>query len=116
MKDFSIYVAPSAKRGTGYPNRYFCRLKEVLSIHFKVLEADNRPCLMQGTALVFNSLRADVFLLSFVENIAFHKLAWFQQWLALAALRCMKIRGRKIIFIFHNPRPHKGETPISAPA
>ena len=25
----------------------------------------------------------------------------------------MKIRGRKIIFIFHNPRPHKGETPIS---
>ena len=113
MKDFSIYVAPSAKRGTGYPNRYFCRLKEVLSIHFKVLEADNRPCLMQGTALVFNSLRADVFLLSFVETIAFHKLAWFQQWLAHAALRIMKIRRRKIIFIFHNPRPHKGETPIS---
>lgn len=113
MKDFSIYVAPSAKRGTGYPNRYFYRLKEALSIHFKVLEADNRPCLMQGTALVFNSLRADVFLLSFVETIAFHKLAWIQQWMALAALRIMKIRRRKIIFIFHNPRPHKGETPIS---
>ena len=75
MKDFSIYVAPSAKRGTGYSNRYFCRLKKALSRYFKVLEADNRPCLMQGTALVFNSLRADVFLLSFVENIAFHKLA-----------------------------------------
>ena len=113
MKDFSIYVAPSAKRGTGYPNRYFYRLKQALSEHFRVLEADNRPCLMQGTALVFNSLRADVFLLSFVETIAFHKLAWFQQWLAHAALRIMKIRRRKIIFIFHNPRPHKGETPIS---
>ena len=113
MKDFSIYVAPSAKRGTGYPNRYFYRLKQALSEHFRVLEADNRPCLMQGTALVFNSLRADVFLLSFVETIAFHKLAWIQQWMALAALRCMKIRRRKIIFIFHNPRPHKGETPIS---
>lgn len=113
MKDFSIYVAPSAKRGTGYPNRYFYRLKQALSEHFRVLEADNKPCLMQGTALVLNSLWADVFLLSFVENIAFHKLAWFQQWLALAALRIMKIRGRNIIFIFHNPRPHKGETPIS---
>ena len=113
MKDFSIYVAPSAKRGTGYPNRYFCRLKEALSMYFKVLEADNRPCLMQGTALVFNSLRADVFLLSFVETIAFHKLAWIQQWMALAALRIMKIRRRKIFFIFHNPRPHKGETSIS---
>ena len=113
MKDFSIYVAPSAKRGTGYPNRYFYRLKQALSEHFRVLEADNRPCLMQGTALVFNSLRADVFLLSFVETIAFHKLAWIQQWLALAALRIMKIRRRKIFFIFHNPRPHKGETPIS---
>ena len=113
MKDFSIYVAPSAKRGTGYPNRYFYRLKQALSEHFRVLEADNRPCLMQGTALVFNSLRADVFLLSFVETIAFHRLAWIQQWMALAALRIMKIRRRKIIFIFHNPRPHKGETPIS---
>ena len=113
MKDFSIYVAPSAKRGTGYPNRYFYRLKQALSEHFRVLEADNRPCLMQGTALVFNSLRADVFLLSFVETIAFHKLAWIQQWMALAALRIMKIRRRKIFFIFHNPRPHKGETPIS---
>ncbi len=113
MKDFSIYVAPSAKRGTGYPNRYFYRLKQALSEHFRVLEADNRTCLMQGTALVFNSLRADVFLLSFVETIAFHKLAWIQQWMALAALRIMKIRRRKIFFIFHNPRPHKGETPIS---
>ena len=113
MKDFSIYVAPSAKRGTGYPNRYFYRLKQALSEHFRVLEADNKPCLMQGTALVFNSLRADVFLLSFVETIAFHKLAWIQQWMALAALRIMKIRRRKIFFIFHNPRPHKGETPIS---
>ena len=113
MKDFSIYVAPSAKRGTGYPNRYFYRLKQALSEHFRVLEADNRPCLMQGTALVFNSLRADVFLLSFVETIAFHKLAWIQQWMALAALRIMKIRRRKIFFIFHNPRPHKGETSIS---
>ena len=82
MKDFSIYVAPSAKRGTGYPNRYFYRLKQALSEHFRVLEADNKPCLMQGTALVFNSLRADVFLLSFVETIAFHKLAWIQQWMA----------------------------------
>ena len=113
MKDFSIYVAPSAKRGTGYPNRYFYRLKQALSEHFRVLEADNKPCLMQGTALVLNSLWADVFLLSFVETIAFHKLAWIQQWMALAALRIMKIRRRKIIFIFHNPRPHKGETSIS---
>ena len=113
MKVFSIYVAPSAKRGVGYPNRYFYRLKEALSMHFRVLEADNKPCLMQGTALALNSIRADVFLLSFVETIAFHKLAWFQQWLALAALRCMKIRRKKIFFIFHNPRPHKGETTIS---
>ena len=113
MKDSSIYVAPSAKRGVGYLSQYFYRLKEALFKYFKVLEADNRPCLMQGTALVLNSLRADVFLLSFVETIAFHKLAWFQQWLALASLRCMKIRRKKIIFIFHNPRPHKGETSIS---
>ena len=113
MKEKKIYVAPSAKRGTGYSNRYFYRLKDALTRRFRVLEADSKPCLSQGTTLFFNALRSDVFLLSFVETIAFHKLAWLQQWFALAALRIMKIRRKKIIFIFHNPRPHKGETAIS---
>ena len=108
-----IYVSPSAKRGTGYPNAYFIQLKKGLESHFDVLEADNRPCLMQGTAMLRNAFKADVFLLSFVETMAFQKLALLQSMMALLALRIMHSRRRKIVFIFHNIHPHKGENFLS---
>ena len=108
-----IYVAPSASRKDGYPNRYGPLLKKELARYFEVLEADDRPCLMQGLSLLVNSFKADVFLLSFVESIAFHKLAFIQYLMARLALRIMKLRRRRIVFIFHNPRPHKGENHMS---
>jgi len=103
-----IYVAPSANRKDGYPNRYFIFLKESLSQYYEVLESDNKPCLMQGLALLRNSFRADVFLLSFVETIAFQKLAFVQYLMAELGILIMRVRRRKIVFIFHNPYPHKG--------
>lgn len=112
MKE-KIYVAPSANRKVGYPNRYFILLKEKLSEHYEVLEADNRPRYAQGLALLVNSFKADVFLVSFIENIAFHKLAFIQYLMALCAIYMMRLRGKKIIYIFHNPHPHQGENWMS---
>lgn len=113
MRKMRIYVAPSANKKQGYPNKYFIQLKEALADYFEVLESDNRRCFMQGGALLRNSFKADVFLLSFVETIAFHKLAFFQYLLSRLSLWIMKIRGRKIVFILHNPKPHKGENFMS---
>ena len=104
-----IYVAPSANRKNGIPNRYFRILKEELIPFFDVLEADNAPCLMQGLALIRNSLRADVCLLSFVETIPFHKLGFIQYLMAILSLAIMKLRKCVVMFVFHNPRPHQGE-------
>ncbi len=108
-----IYVAPSANRKSGYPNRYFIFLKEALARHFDVLDADNSPHVSQGLALLRYSFSADVFLLSFVETVAFHKLAFLQYLLAMMSFAVMKLRRRKMIFIFHNPHPHKGENWMS---
>lgn len=108
-----VYAAPSASRKLGYPNPYVPNLKRELAGSFDVLEADNRPCLMQGGALLRNSVKGDIFLLSFVETIAFHPLALIQTCMALLALDIMKLRRRKIVFFFHNPRPHKGENALS---
>ena len=104
-----IYVSPSAKKGVGYPSRYFYLLKNHLSKYFEVLEADSKPCLMQGTALLKNSLRADIFLLSFVESIGFQKLGFIQFLMAHASIWIMRKRQKKIIFIYHNIHPHQGE-------
>ncbi len=108
-----IYVSPSANRKSGYPNRYFVMLKENLAEYFEVLDASNEPYLTQGWALLKHSLQADIFLLSFVETIAFHKLAFVQYLMVRLSFLIMKLRHREIVFIFHNPRPHKGENWMS---
>lgn len=108
-----IYVAPSARRGVGYSSRYFLLLKQKLARHYDVLEADNSPCLMQSLPLIANAFKADIFLLSFVETIAFHKLAAAQSLIAAISIEIMHLRRRKIVFIFHNMRPHKGENRLS---
>ncbi len=108
-----IYVAPSANRKSGCPNRYFSILKENLGERFDVLDADGRPWLSQGWALLRHSFEADVFILSFVETIAFHRLAFVQYLMARLSFLVMRLRGRKMVFIFHNPRPHKGENRMS---
>lgn len=108
-----IYVAPSANRKSGCPNRYFSILKENLGERFDVLDTDGRPWLSQGWALLRHSFTADVFILSFVETIAFHRLAFVQYLMARLSFLVMRLRGRKMVFIFHNPRPHKGENRMS---
>ena len=108
-----IYVAPSANCKGGYPNPYFIHLKKELASYFEVLDSENKPRLSQGLTLLRYSFSADVFLLSFVETIAFHKLAFIQYLAAMLSLLIMKLRRREVIFIFHNPRPHKGENRMS---
>ena len=108
-----IYVSPSANRKSGYPNRYFVMLKENLAEYFEVLDASNEPYLTQGWALLKHSFKADIFLLSFVETIAFHKLAFAQYLMVRLSLLIMRLRRKEIVFIFHNPRPHKGENWMS---
>ncbi len=108
-----IYVSPSANRKSGYPNRYFVFLKENLADYFDVLDSGNEPYLTQGWALLRHSFKADIFLLSFVETIAFHKLAFVQYLMVRFSLLVMRLRRKDIVFIFHNPRPHKGENWMS---
>lgn len=94
-----IYVAPSANRKGGYPNPYFIHLKKELASYFEVLDSENKPRLSQGLTLLRYSFSADVFLLSFVETIAFHKLAFIQYLAAMLSLLIMKLRRREVIFI-----------------
>ena len=108
-----IYVSPSANRKNGCPNRYFSFLKENLAEWFDVLDTGGKPYLAQGWALLRHSFKADIFLLSFVETIAFHRFAFVQYLMVRLSFLVMRLRRGKIVFIFHNPRPHKGENWMS---
>lgn len=104
-----IYVSPSSKRGVGYTNRYFYYLKESLSKYYSVLEADNKPCSLQGLSLLRNAFRADIFLLSQVEAISFQRFGLFQFCLAVLSIKIMRLRRKRIAFILHYIHPHQGE-------
>ena len=108
-----VYISPSASRKLGYPNPYFPRLKQELRPWFEVMEADNRPCLMQAGALLQASFKADIMMLSFVETIAFQKLRVLQTCMALLAMDILRLRRGRLVFFFHNPAPHKGENRLS---
>ena len=104
-----VYVSPSNNHKGASGNPYIKTLKETISPFCEVLEADNKPCYSQAWRIFVNAFKADVFLLSFVETIAFHKLAPLQTLLAILGLSIAKLRHLTIVFFFHNPVAHQGE-------
>jgi hypothetical protein len=114
MKKAKVYVSPSASRkDKNRRNPYIDRLKAGLSGFCDVYEMDGRPCLMQSTALFRHALKADVFMLNFLETVAFHKLPHLQTLLTLLSLRIIVARRKTIVFFFHNPVPHQGNNRMS---
>lgn len=108
-----VFVSPSATKKDRYSNPYFKRLKEGLSSFCEVLDADNRPRKAQSLALLGSSFKADVFLLSFIEGVAFQKLPMVQTFLSLLSLSIIRLRKKTMVFFYHNPVAHKGDNWMS---
>ena len=104
-----VFVSPSATIKDRYSNPYFKRLKEGLSSFCEVMDADNRPRKAQSLALFVNCFKADVFLLSFIEGVAFQKFPMAQTFLSLLSLSIISLRKKTMVFFYHNPVAHKGD-------
>lgn len=104
-----VFVSPAAQKGKGYSNPFFVHLKKELSRFYRVLDPDNKGAKSQSLALLVASIKADIFVLSFVETIPFHRFGIIQTYVALLSLEIMKLRKKKVVFILHNPKPHNGE-------
>ena len=104
-----MFVSPAAQKGKGYSNPFFIHLKKELSRFYRVLDPDNKGVKSQSLALFEASVKADVFILSFVETIPFHRFGIIQTYIALLSLEIMRWRKKKVVFILHNPKPHNGE-------
>lgn len=109
----TVFVSPAASPGKGYSSQYFVHLKQELSSCYKIMDSENRGARSQSLALLGGALSADIAMLSFVETIAFHRFPVIQSGIALLALDIMHLRGCKVVFFFHNPKPHKGESRLS---
>lgn len=107
-----IYYYPSAPRG-GYKNPYSSNYKEALKENFILLDDSSKAKYTAMFSFLKYSFLADVFVLNWVEDVAFAKLHRFKFLIVFGSLLIIRIRKKKIVWMLHNMHPHKGITPMT---
>lgn len=107
-----IYYYPSAPRG-GYKNPYSTNYKEALKANFKLLDDTPRAKYTAMFSFLKYALLADVFVLNWVEDVAFAKLHRFKFLIVYFSLLIIRLRKKRIVWMLHNMHPHKGITPMT---
>ena len=105
-----LYYYPPANGPMGYGNPYSINYKSAMSEFFSVMEADNKPqhyCIL-GAYIFKRAFQADIYVFNWIENIGVYRMPIIQCILIILALCIIKIRRRKIIWMFHNIHPHTG--------
>lgn len=107
MKKPILFYYPSAGKNNKYDNPYSENLKKSMSEYFRVIESNN-PYVKnyRSVRLFLRAFQADVFILSWIEQI------WKFKWgtfFTKAAVKLMHLRHKKVIWIYHNLQPHAGE-------
>ena len=106
------FYPPLPSIGT-YKNPYCQNYIDTVSPFFEVLDK-NKVCrrLLSGRLLA-HSLKADVFILNWVETVPHLRGGVIQFLLTYLSFVIMKWRRAKIVWMFHNKIPHQGETKLT---
>ena len=107
-----VYFYPSASRG-GYLNPYCPNYKEALARNYKVLDRDNKPTKMLSFAFLLYSFCADIYVINWLESVCFLRLSFLQYLFARLGLLVIRLRRKKIVWMFHNIHPHEGNNQYS---
>lgn len=106
-----VYYYPSAGK-QGYPNPYSVNYKRELGKHFVLLDSQNKYSIT-NISLIRNACIADVVILNWIESVVTSKHPMIQYLLAMIGLTILRIRRKKIVWMFHNIYPHQGENKYS---
>lgn len=102
-----LFFYPPAGRGR-YENPYSPNFKGAISKYFILLDTGYRESIIAGWSLFKMSFAADVFILNWLENIGFSRFRLLQYSLVCIALKIIKFRRKKIVWMYHNIHPHEG--------
>ncbi len=111
MKARVYYYPPATK--SGYSNPYSVNYKKALEKDFIVLDAKNKPSLALGLSFFINSFRADIYIVNWLESVCFLRFSILQYILARIGLSLIKLRKKRIVWMFHNIHPHQGNNKYS---
>ena len=107
-----VYYYPPASKG-GYANPYSINYKDALGRYFEVLDKNNKPSIALGLSFFFNAFRADIYIINWLESVVYLSLGRLQYVFARLGLWIIKLRKKKIVWMFHNIHPHQGENVLS---
>lgn len=93
-----------------YGNPYSINFKRALSDYYDVMESDNAhpKYNMLGEYIFKRSFQAEIYIYNWIENIGDYKFPFIQWLFTILAIIVIKLRGKKLIWMFHNIHPHNG--------
>lgn len=109
MDKLKVYFYPSCPR-EGYTNPYCLNYKQVIGKEFHLLDANNNVTRMKTATLFRYSWIADIVILNWIENTGNLKLGIIQFFFAYLSLIVIKLRRKRIVWMFHNITPHEGRS------
>ncbi len=103
----TVFFFPQYPKG-GASNSYCDDYIDSIKDHFRIFLWSRRS-LPRCIEFLLGSVRADVFFLNWLESINRLKGGSIQAIVAILALYIVRIRRKKIVWMFHNIHPHEGE-------
>ncbi len=98
--------------GTQAINPYCDNYLKSVENYYDIVRTKNRH-LPRGLDLLIHSLKADVYVLNWLESISSLRCGFIQTVLAVLALCVVHMRRKRIVWMFHNIHPHYGENTSS---
>lgn len=107
-----VFFFPSAPRG-GYTNPYITNYKNAIKKDFNVLNMDSQATPMLSLTFLLYSFKADIYIINWLESVCFLRFGFLQFFLARLGLWIIKLRKKRIVWMFHNIHPHQGDNKLS---
>lgn len=108
MCTFYIYPTYTPERDKS-GNTYIRDFADAFSNHYKVLNEKGKL----GIVSVFFNLKAEYFILHWVDLIITKQKGFLQVILFLIAIRTLKLFRKKIVWVLHNKKPHRVNSKIA---
>lgn len=108
-----VFLFPPVTYRQVHANPYISNFQKVLNHYFKLIYPKKNKCLFSGVLFFIASFKADFFIVNWIESIMLSRHSTIQFIFTLSGFFILKLRNKKIIWIFHNIYPHQGENRYS---
>ena len=101
-----VHYYPALPKSGKYANPYSSNYRKALSKYFKIIDTHPLKGFLLPLQLAFAAWRADIYIFNWIENFPYRHFRRVQYHLLILCFRIIKMRGKKIVWMFHNIHPH----------